>query len=38
VPKTLTKLQLDYNSVKKYNESLIYASVNGFPDGNLENK
>ena len=31
MPKTIRKLQLDYDSVKELNESLIYASVSGFP-------
>jgi len=31
MPKTIKKLQLDYDSVKDLNDSLIYASVSGYP-------
>ena len=31
MPSKIKKLQLDYDSVKTINESLIYASVCGFP-------
>ena len=31
MPSKIKKLQLDYDSIKSYNESLVYASVCGFP-------
>ena len=31
MPSKIKKLQLDYNSVKEINRSLIYASVCGYP-------
>ena len=31
MPKTIGKLQLNYDSVKDLNKSLIYASVSGYP-------
>ena len=30
-PAKMSKLGLDYNSVKDLNRSLVYASVTGFP-------
>ena len=30
-PAKMRKLELDYESVKKHNKALIYASVSGFP-------
>ena len=38
-PQTIKKLELDYERVKNLNESLIYASVTGFPENTeLANK
>ena len=39
MPKTIRKLELDYDSIKEMNSSLIYASVGGYPqDSEWANK
>ena len=39
IPGTTEKLQIDYETAKKYNEKLIYCSVSGYGDiGSMRDK